>query len=236
MSLLSKVRRRLEALSLSADARRVRTEGLTYLTTEKLRRLEWALGRTLAATDEGDVMEFGVALGGSAVLLAKRARKAGRRFAGFDVFGMIPPPTSAKDDETSKRRYEVIASGKSGGIDGAQYYGYRADLYLEVCDTFSRYGVPVDGAAVNLIKGLFEVTWPSYRAQAVAFAHIDCDWYDPVKFCLEAVANRMAPGGVIVLDDYNDYGGCRTATDEFLAAHVEFASDRGLNPILVRQS
>ncbi len=194
---------------LSIDARRVRAENLTYLEPRKLRRLEKALRGSLRATKSGDVLEFGVALGGSAVLLAKRARAAGRRFGGFDVFGMIPPPTSDKDDAKSKERYQTIASGHSIGIGGAQYYGYRSDLFQEVCQTFDRYGVPADGVEISLVKGLFEETWPTHTVDSIAFAHIDCDWYDPVKFCLEAVADKLVHGGAIVLDDYNDYGGCR---------------------------
>jgi asparagine synthase (glutamine-hydrolysing) len=69
----------------------------------------------------------------------------------------------------------------------------------------------------------------------VAFAHIDCDWYAPVEFCLAAVHERLSPGGVIVLDDYNDYGGRRAATDAFVATSrdIGFLS-RAPNAVLVR--
>jgi asparagine synthase (glutamine-hydrolysing) len=66
----------------------------------------------------------------------------------------------------------------------------------------------------------------------VAFAHIDCDWYDPVKYCLEALEHRLSPGGEIVLDDYHDYGGCQTATDEFLATRPNFVMHDGRNVTL----
>jgi hypothetical protein len=52
----------------------------------------------------------------------------------------------------------------------------------------------------------------------IAFAHIDCDWYDPVRLCLERIVPRLSAGAYVVLDDYNDYGGCRRAVDEFLEA------------------
>ena len=52
----------------------------------------------------------------------------------------------------------------------------------------------------------------------IAFAHIDCDWYDPVKLCLARIVPRLSAGAYVVLDDYNDYGGCRRAVDEFLQA------------------
>jgi asparagine synthase (glutamine-hydrolysing) len=224
----------LASAALSADARRVRAEGLTYLSPTKFRRLERALAQALSQTTNGDVLEFGIALGGSALVIGKQALDADRRFAGFDVFGMIPPPTSDHDDAKSKERYQIIASGRSEGIGGQAYYGYRTDLYGEVCATFQRHQVPVDGDKVQLIKGLFEETWPYFDGTAIAFAHIDCDWHDPVKYCLEAVATKIVPGGMMVMDDYNDYGGCRAAVDEFMIAHSDFAFQPGENPIIHR--
>lgn len=215
-------------------AERVRREGLTYLSPQKLQRIEAELSRVSAGSVAGDFLEFGVALGGSAIVIATAARAAGRRFAGFDVFAMIPPPASEKDDDKSRRRYETIRTGQSKGIRGATYYGYLDDLHERVLASFARYGIPARGPEVRLVKGLFEDTWPEQDIPAVAFAHIDCDWYDPVRFCLNAVADRMSVGGSIVLDDYHDYGGCRTATEEFLSQRSDFVRVEGENLILRR--
>jgi len=158
--------------------------------------------------------------------------------ASVSRFRRVRPDPAAelgKDDAKSKERYQVISSGQSIGIGGDGYYGYRDDLYESVSGTLARYGRPVDGRSVFLHKGLFAETWPRYARPQVAFAHIDCDWYDPVEFCLNAVLTRLAPGGIIALDDYHDYGGCRAATDEFLGAHPGvFAVDNGPNLILRR--
>lgn len=229
------LRRARAERDLTATARVVRRERLTYHSPERLRRLETTLSAVLREGTPGDVLEFGVALGGSAIVLAKHAHHWGRRFHGFDVFGMIPAPTSDKDDAKSKERYEVIASGRSRGIGGDTYYGYRQNLLDEVRTSFARHGIPVDGNTVELHKGQFQETWANYGGRAVAFAHIDCDWYDPVKFCLEHLADRMSSGGVIILDDYHDYGGCRTATDEFLSARGDFWIEDGVTA-LVRRS
>ena len=64
--------------------------------------------------------------------------------------------------------------------------------------------------------GRFEKTLDRRESRPVAFAHIDCDWYAPVRHCLAAIKHRVTPGGCIVLDDYMDYGGCRRAVKEFL--------------------
>ena len=43
----------------------------------------------------------------------------GRRFHSFDVFGMIPPPTSEKDGPKSQARYAMIRAGRPGAGAGA---------------------------------------------------------------------------------------------------------------------
>jgi O-methyltransferase len=222
----------LGAAKLGRDTRAVRKEGLTYLSVAKLRRIEDTIDRIVQDNVSGHILEFGVALGGSAIILAKHATVE-RQFHGFDVFAMIPPPTSDKDDAKSYERFDVIRSGKSTGIRGGDdYYGYRDNLYEDVKASFARHGRPVDGTAIQLHKGLFEETWPTQTIDRVAFAHVDCDWYDPVSYCLGILADRMSPGGVIILDDYHDYGGARTAVDEFLLARDDFTFEAGPNPIL----
>ena len=226
--LARRFRNNFASYGLSPLSRAVLAEGLTYLAPGKLRRIESALKSVQGVA--GDFAEFGVALGGSAILIATEAKA--RKFHGFDVFGMIPEPTSGKDDAKSKRRYQLIRSGKSPGIDGETYYGYRDDLYFDVKRSFSRHGMRVGEDGIYLHKGLFEDTWPLAKVGSLAFAHIDCDWYDPVAYCLQAVASKLSPGGVIIIDDFHDYGGCRTAVEEFLAQNPAYQFEDGPNPIL----
>jgi len=230
----SKASAALQSLQLSATARAVRNERLTYLSIPKLRRLENILDELDTRQIAGDYLEFGVALGGSAILIAKAAQRLGREFTGFDVFGMIPPPDSDRDDEKSKQRYKTIAEGRSEGIGGDRYYGYRDDLYGDVVRAFSRHGLTVGEKGLSLERGLFHETYPRRQSRPVAFAHIDCDWYEPVHYCLNALNEVLVPGGVILIDDYHDYGGAQTATKEFLTEHPAVVFEDGPNVALRR--
>jgi O-methyltransferase len=201
------LRRHHSSPAISPIAQRVRDGRLTYLKDAKLVRIEQAIEEVSRSGVLGAFVERGVALGGSGIIIATLMPE-GRAFHGYDVFGMIPPPTSEKDDEKSRTRYETIRSGQS--------HGYVDNLHERVVENFERFGQPVDGRRVSLYKGFFEDTL--HPQTDIAFAHIDCDWYDPVKLCLERIVPRLSAGAYVVLDDYNDYGGCRRAVDEFLEA------------------
>lgn len=230
----ARVKNKLSILRISTLARAVKRQHLTYLSAAKLFRLESALRTVCSTCTDGAFLEFGVALGGSAILIANAAAQAHRPFFGFDVFGLIPPPSSNNDDNKSKERFKTIVSGNASGIGGEIYYGYRSHLYDEVVQAFRRHGLVVDGQQISLVRGLFGETWPRVNVQEIAFCHIDCDWYDPVKFCLEHVAPKLLSNGIIILDDYHDYGGCLQATNEFLMASPEFEILDGPN-VLVRR-
>lgn len=204
---------------LSRLAREVSRARLTYLNPAKLGNLERCLRQVEDRGVAGDCLEFGVALGGSAILIAAQMA-AHRRFIGYDLFGVIPPP-SERDDDRAHERYRVIASGRSAGIGGDRYYGYEPDLLGKVKASFSAFGLAVDDRRIRLVPGLFADTVDLAGDLRVAFAHIDCDWFDPVTLCLEQTYRCLSPGGIVILDDYNDYGGCRRATDAFLADHAD---------------
>jgi O-methyltransferase len=193
---------------------------LTYLSPSRLESILDAADTIKTENVEGDFVEFGIALGGSGICLAKSLNK-GRRYVGFDLFGTIPPPSEG-DGARPHERYTVIASGQSKGIGGETYYGYVANLYEVVRGNFAFFGCPVDDKSVMLVKGLFADTLPKNGKIKIALAHIDCDWFDPVTMCLEFVWPRLANGGFIILDDYNDWDGCTKATDQFLSRIAGF--------------
>jgi asparagine synthase (glutamine-hydrolysing) len=194
-------------------------ERLTYLSRSKLISLNRVISEIKRRNVQGDFAEFGVALGGSAIVLAE-SLDGERCFDGYDVFGMIPPP-GEKDGDDSKGRYRIIEARKSAGIGGDQYYGYVENLYELVVRNFERFGLSVDGVRVRLHRGLYEETAHLDIAQRLALVHIDCDWYEPVALCLARTRHHLSPGAYVIVDDYNDYSGCREAVEEFVRQHQE---------------
>ena len=201
---------------LTAEERRlvarIRAKKLTYLSDRRLASLITTCRSIEARNLPGIFLEAGCALGGSAILLAS-IKRDGRPLNVYDVFGMIPPPTK-EDTQDVHARYQTIVQGQSTGIGGDRYYGYLDDLYDVVKKNLASFDIECEGQSVTLIKGLVQDTL--VLDHPVAFAHIDVDWYEPVKTCLERVFPQLVVGGSIILDDYHDWGGCRKATDEYL--------------------
>jgi Macrocin-O-methyltransferase (TylF) len=186
---------------------------LTYLSHEKLASLAESCHLIETADLPGIFIEAGCALGGSAILISSLKRDA-RPFRVYDVFGMIPPPTAA-DTPDVHDRYATIKTGMSEGIGGDKYYGYEENLYEIVQANMADFKIDLARQRVLLVKGLVQQTMKI--EQPVAFAHVDVDWYEPVKTCLERVIPQLVIGGIVVLDDYHAWGGCRKAADEFFA-------------------
>jgi asparagine synthase (glutamine-hydrolysing) len=198
---------------VSALLTAVRDRRLTYLSPAKLA----ALARTCQAIEEqqipGVFIEAGCALGGSAVVIGSLKRPQ-RRFEIYDVFGMIPAP-GANDPPEVHQRYSEIVGGSAVGLGGDRYYGYEADVERIVRRNLESFELDLEVCNIVLVPGLVQNTLTGVGP--VAFAHLDVDWYEPSRVCIERLYPRLSIGGSIVVDDYHDWGGCRQAIDEFLA-------------------
>jgi hypothetical protein len=197
--------------------RQVRAQRLTYLEPAALVELYEAVRRIETDGRPGIMIEAGVALGGSAVLLAA-AKGEKRPLHLYDTFEMIPPP-SPSDGPDAHQRYDTITTGKAVGIKGDHYYGYRDNLLDSVANTFSKFRLPPEENRVSFWKGYFQDTL--VINEPVALAHIDCDWYDSVMWCLEQIVPNLVVGGTLVIDDYEAWSGCRKAVDAYFADQRE---------------
>ena len=189
----------------------VRADSLTYLDEEALGDLFDAVRAIERQQSDGILIEAGCGLGGSAIVIAA-AKSPARPFFVYDAFGMIPAP-SDNDDADVHERYRVIRTGQAAGIGGHKYYGYEEHLMDKVTDSFQRHGVPIADNNIHLVKGLFQDTL--LVDTSVALAHVDGDWYESVMTSLTRIEPHLAPQGLLVIDDYYAWSGCRKAVDEY---------------------
>jgi glycosyltransferase involved in cell wall biosynthesis/predicted O-methyltransferase YrrM len=163
----------------------------------------YSLSRQLCLDDvPGHIVECGTGRGGSAALLAavlRRYSRRERRVYAFDTFAGVPEPTAAD------RHHGVPAN--------ATRFGAGA-LAAPVADHLEAVCRALDVQDLVLpVAGLFADTLPRHRAEvgAVALLHADADWYESTLQVLEAFYDEIVPHGVLQLDDYGFWEGCRQA-------------------------
>jgi O-methyltransferase len=76
---------------------------------------------------------------------------------------------------------------------------------------------------VKFVKGWFHETLPSCAVGQIALLRLDGDMYESTIVSLEALYDRVAPGGFVIVDDYGYLESCRSAVHDFFQS-------RGLNP------
>ncbi len=164
----------------------------------RLRGLYDAVQIVTARGVDGVIVECGTARGGSAALLGLAARDSGveRSLWIFDTFEGIPPPTVADPDYDRALPF----TGH-----------FRGDI-RDVTALMERFDL---AHTAQLVKGRFEETVPTASLGPIAVLHIDGDWYQSVKVCLDHLYDQVSPGGIIQIDDYGHWKGARKAVDEF---------------------
>jgi O-methyltransferase len=147
----------------------------------------------------GDLVECGCARGGSAALLGLTLQrmKTRRPIWLFDTFAGLPAPTLEDPD------FKIAEL----------YTGTCAGTLEEVRRLFTRLHLMTDA---HFVQGLFQETLVTTSPPAIALLHLDGDWYESVKVCLDNLYDKVVPGGVIQFDDYGYWKGARKAVDEFL--------------------
>jgi O-methyltransferase len=151
----------------------------------------------------GGVVECGVWRGG---MIAGLAEVLGpeRQYHLFDSFEGLP---DAQD------------------VDGPAARAYQQDrtspVYFDNCRAemhFAEEAMQMAGARnVTLHKGWFAETLPNFTpAEPIALLRLDGDWFESTLTCLTHLYDHMAPGGLILIDDYYTWDGCCRAVHEFL--------------------
>ena len=166
----------------------------------------------------GDVIEAGIALGGSAVVLAT-LMGGGPPFHGYDVFGMIPPPA---------RTIPGVARALCGDRVGPLPVALPVPSTTATSPTSTSTWLRRSLVTTSSRRSPHRIPPRPFRGDAASWA----------RGCARAHRQRLVrpgadlpdadrtppvPGGYIVLDDYCDYGGCRRAVDEFLASEPAFS-------------
>jgi len=159
------------------------------ISRNRMQSLDRLLHRIERDGVEGDVVETGVARGGSAILLATRALES-----------------PLQRDVWLYDAFELFDAG-----DGPCAYFAEVEQLLHETFAFPR-------DRVHVIRGFFADTLPGHPQKPISLLHLDAGHYDVNKVCLDHLFSRISPGGWLVVDNYGVCPHCRRAVDERLYA------------------
>jgi hypothetical protein len=156
----------------------------------------------------GDVCEFGVAQGETSALIAHEILSGNKILHLFDSFEGLPAPT-----EKDQLKDDIFGLGSMEAYAGEMAYPEQS-----VRDRLQAIAFPPERFVIH--KGFIEQVLGNdpRLPEAVSFAYLDFDFYEPIKVTLDFLHRTSSVGSIIIVDDYDYFStGVKTAVDEFLS-------------------
>lgn len=157
----------------------------------------------------GDIVEIGVYKGGSilSMMLAyEKLSGTGRNFHLYDTFEGMTPPTADDVDLNGEDSQKLM--------DENPFFKCVGHLSEVKANIQKHTAIQPQYHVGDILKNAF------YPEQ-IAVLRLDTDWYESTKFELDHFYDKVAHGGIVIVDDYGHWKGCKKAVDEFLEKHPE---------------
>ena len=182
-------------------------EAETMIGLLRLNCIEMCVRSAIRDSVPGDLLEAGVWRGGATIYMRALLFAFGdptRKVWVADSFEGLPPPDSAnfaQDATMDLSRYEELSVSLE-----------------EVQANFARYGMLDD--RVRFLKGWFKDTLSTAPIESLAVLRLDGDYYESTIQGLEALYDKVSPGGFVIIDDYFTFEPCREAVQDFRVANT----------------
>lgn len=164
---------------------------------------------------EGGFVECGVWRGGMSMLMAKRAaavNQPNRPMFLYDTFEGMSEPSEHDRDKHGKEAAGLLANSTRTDEESS-VWAYASKNAVET--NFENCGIDLQD--VNFVKGKVEDTIPMTLPGKISILRLDTDWYESTLHELEHLYPLLEPGGVLLIDDYGYWQGCRRAVDEYFS-------------------
>lgn len=216
----------------SDDDKRICQQVAPYSMTNELRiqALLDAVDYVVKRDIPGAFAECGVWRGGSVLAMVLKLQQMGVRDRDIYLYDTFEGMTEPTAEDTSAFEATAIDTWQKAQIEGVRAWDnlFKAELFTEttVRQLLIDSGYPED--RLHFIKGRVEDTIPAEAPTDIALLRLDTDWYESTRHELIQLYPRLREGGVLIIDDYGHWEGCRKAVDEY------FSSDAATLPLLNR--
>jgi hypothetical protein len=191
-------------------------EHLTMTSPERIFALIGAVEHLTKHKIAGDFVECGVWKGGSMVATANTliaADDVNRKLWLYDTFEGMSEPTGNDVDFMGQPADRLLAEQDREQADSIWCFSPEQQVREAMLST----GYPEE--KLEFVAGKVEDTLPKTKPDKIALLRLDTDWYESTKCELEQLFPRMVDGGILIIDDYGHWEGCRRAVDEYFENH-----------------
>lgn len=172
------------------------------------RAVNYVLDRNI----DGAIVECGVWRGGISIMMASviESRSSNKKQYLYDTFeGMSEPSSKDIDKYGVSAQSQLSSTSRKDADDNVWAYASLEDVKMNF--TISK----VNMNNISFIKGKVEDTIPQNIPESISLLRLDTDWYESTKHELEYLYPLLTEGGVLLIDDYGYWSGCKRAVDEY---------------------
>ena len=214
-----------EAEALGEPERRIVCSALPYTMTSVARlvalvdAVRYCVRRGLA----GDFAECGVWRGGSVLAMILTLQELGQSHRDIHLFDTFEGMTAPGERDVSVSEEAAADVWRRAAARGERPWPDLFDPQLvgleAVRENLLATRYPPE--RLHFVCGPVEESLPRHAPERLALLRLDTDWYESTRHELRHLYPRLAQAGVLIVDDYGHWEGCRHAVDEYFAVAAE---------------
>ncbi|PWI31714.1 macrocin O-methyltransferase [Flavobacteriaceae bacterium LYZ1037] len=185
-------------------------KGYTMTSPERIVSLVRAINYVEKNNIEGSIVECGVWKGGSMMATILAMKEKNKDIYLYDTFEGMSEPT--KEDKSYKNE-----SAQEAFLSKDEYWK-RIECYSTIDEVKSNiFSLEYPINKIHFVQGKVEETIPATIPEKIAVLRLDTDWYESTMHEMVYLFPKLVIGGVIIIDDYGHWQGCKLAVDEYIS-------------------
>lgn len=189
----------------------------TMTSLRRLYALIEATRYTIRSGIPGAMAECGVWRGGSILAIIATLQRMDvddRDIYLYDTFEGMTEPTDLDVSEFHGRALDDWENAKRRGERAwPEHFGPSSFSLESVRQFLSPAGYP--DSRMHFVQGDVADSLPDRAPEQLSLLHLDTDWYESTLHELQHLYPRLSAGGVLIIDDYGHWQGCKLAVDEY---------------------
>lgn len=186
----------------------------TMTSIERMYSLYMAVRYVVRNQIAGDFVECGVWRGGSSMMIAltlNLLNEQKRKIYLYDTFEGMSEPTEADRDFLGRKADRLLEENQDRKETSVWCLAGIEDVTRNLVST----GYPKEN--IMFVKGKVEETLPNKMPARISLLRLDTDWYESTRHELIYLYPQLEKDGVLIIDDYGHWEGCKKAVDEYFS-------------------